>query len=432
MPEQIMEQSQAPVLSERSLDIAVLMLGSLTSMGGYQVFTYNLLHRLHAHGHQVTLYITKEEYNSRRRFYETMPFTVRPLLRQTIRLLHYLPLVPQTFLCWLQKKYRHDVWQVIGAYPAAFLAFGLCTCVPVVCRGYGDDIQIDRSIGYGLRLDPKLEPRIRQAVCALDTAVAMTPSMAECFRALGLPQEKICAIANGFDVARFSERFDRDAVLRTHDVDPEKSVILTVGRRHPKKNYEIIPEIAKRLVQSGTEFTWLVVGKDTQVIEQEAKNLGLENTVRSVEEIGVAGFGNNNVQSEDNANRPEVPATELVRLYQAADIFVFPSKLEGFPRVLFEAMAAGTPVVTTDAPGCCDVAIAGKNALVCSPDDINGYVKAIQSVLNDDRLRQNLISGGLESANACDFEQITNQYVDTYRKVIAQKNKSAAAMHDLT
>jgi len=407
-----------PCTAERShaigkpLDIAVLMLGSLASMGGYQVFTYNLLHRLHGHGHAVTLYISHEELRARRDLYASMPFAVCPLLPRVATLLHYCPWVARTHLRMIQNCKRHDVWQVIGAYPAGFLGGGLSGRVPLMLRAHGDDVQVEPELNYGLRLDKTLEPRIRQAVGAMDTVVALTPTMRQCYRDLGVDDNRIVEIPNGFDVERFSRLVDRNAIRQQYGVASGNRFLLTVGRMHKKKNYEIIPEIARRLKDAGLSFAWLVVGKGCEAIETKSRELGLGDAVRAVEEIGVGGG------SGASGTCREVPAMELVQLYQAADVFVFPSKLETFGRVLVEAMAAGTPVVTTNAPGCCDVAHDRQNALVCDPDDAVAFASAVQTVLSDETVRESLVDGGLRSAKACDFEDITRRYEAEYQKLL--------------
>lgn len=395
-------------------DIGFLMLGSLRSMGGYQVFACNLLQRLHARGHRLRLYVAREELSAQQAFYQAFPFPVTPLLPHTARLLHYVPQIPRAHLCWLQRRYRHQVWQIIGAYPAAYLGCGLAGRVPLVLRAHGDDVQVEPELNYGLRLDPKLDARIRTAVQAMDTVVALTPTMSACYRDLGVSDNRIVEIPNGFDTARFQQQADHAATRAAYGVAPGETFLLTVGRRHKKKNYEVIPAIAKWLAERGLKFSWLVVGKGCDTVAAEAKALGLGHAVRSVEEIGIQ-------PSAEPGQPVEVPGPELVRLYQAADIFVFPSKLETFGRVLVEAMAAGTPVVTTPAPGCRDVTRHNENALHADPDAPEEFADAVLRIVRDEPTRDRLIRAGLESAAACDFEIICDRYVGQYEKLIRNR-----------
>lgn len=401
-----------PSSSSSSLKIAALCLGSLRGIGGYQVFLYHLLRRLQERGHPVTLVVSGEEFFRNRSFYQHLPFRVRPLLPYTCDLLSRLPWIPRAFLRWIQAREKFDLWQVVGAYPAGDLAKTLAGRVPLVLRAYGDDVQKDASLGYGLRLDPRLERRIQLAVCQMDRLIALTPTVRNCYRELGVPEEKIVEIPNGVDLERFERPFSPLEVRRAWGISPSIPLLLTVGRNHPKKGYDCIPAVAAHLCKEGCTFRWLVVGHGVEVLQPLLIKHGVSDRVRLEQEIG----------GEDTKDRSwEVPSDRLIELYRLADIFVFPSRLEGFPRVIGEAMAAGAAVVTTDAPGCRDVVTPEVDALVVKPDDIEGMAAAIRRLLVDPGLRQRLALAARERTKRYDFARIVEQYEEVYRELLSHK-----------
>jgi len=89
---------------------------------------------------------------------------------------------------------------------------------------------------------------------------------------------------------------------------------------------------------------------------------------------------------------------DMPRIYQAADIVCLPSYREGMPKVLIEAGACGIAVVTTDTPGCRDVVIHGVNGLLVPVGEIASLADALDSLINDARLRQRLGDGGRDRA----------------------------------
>ncbi|HUI06864.1 MAG TPA: glycosyltransferase family 4 protein [Verrucomicrobiae bacterium] len=85
---------------------------------------------------------------------------------------------------------------------------------------------------------------------------------------------------------------------------------------------------------------------------------------------------------------------ELRRLYDEADLFVLPSRSEGFPRVLHEAMARALPVITTNIPNIAAVLRHEQDVLLVPPDDPEALAAAIERLLADDALRRRLGEAG--------------------------------------
>lgn len=103
-----------------------------------------------------------------------------------------------------------------------------------------------------------------------------------------------------------------------------------------------------------------------------------------------------------------------------ASVFCAPSTHgESFGVVLIEAMAAGTPIVSTDLPGYLNVATPGRDALMVPPDDPAALAGALRRVLADDGLADELRRYGADRAEDFSMETLARRYVDLYRRVIA-------------
>ena len=393
------------------LRIGSLIFGSLKSMGGYQIFTYNLLTRLAQRGHQVDLYIPQEEYSQDREVYCSMMFDVRPLFFKTYSLFRFVPVLLKAYLRYKNQKNKYQVWQIVGAHPAGNLACALSSRVPIVLRTHGDDVQKDQDLNYGQRLNSSLEAKIRRTVHGMDRLVALTESVSVCYRELGVGDGKIVEIPNGVDVARFSKNSNRDTVRSEWGLPLDRPLILTVGRYHEKKDFATIPRIARKLKKEGVIFHWLIVGRDTDKLNRLIDTEAVTDCVHTAGEIGPS-------DSPSRTSSFEVPSTRLISLYRCADLFVFPSRMETFGRVIIEAMAAGLPVVTTDAPGCRDVVRHGHTGLLVQPGSIDEFVKQIRRLLRDSVLRQYLVGNGFQHAKLHDWEQVVDQYEDLYRSLI--------------
>ena len=89
------------------------------------------------------------------------------------------------------------------------------------------------------------------------------------------------------------------------------------------------------------------------------------------------------------------PHGKLPEILRSSEVFVLPSRWEGHPKALLEAMACGVPVIGMDSPGIRDAIVHGENGYLCGPEpaDIRG---AIENLLGDEALRRRLGAGGRE------------------------------------
>ena len=83
---------------------------------------------------------------------------------------------------------------------------------------------------------------------------------------------------------------------------------------------------------------------------------------------------------------PWVDQRELVSLYDACGLFLFPSHYEGFGKTPFEAMARGLAVVATKVGGLVDLVRDGENGFLCEPGDVEGLARRIEQLLDDPAL----------------------------------------------
>jgi glycosyltransferase involved in cell wall biosynthesis len=185
-------------------------------------------------------------------------------------------------------------------------------------------------------------------------------------------------LATGFSLVGTDDLVPIDTALARASAPPTR--ILSVGRLDPEKNPLLLLDVLSRL--RGQDERWrLTIAGDgplVRTVEERAAQLGLGDAVRLVGYVR---------QGED-----------LRDLYRSHDVFLHVSLTEGFPQVLFEAQAAGTPVVATAVGGVAAAVGRHRSAMLVPPADADSAVAAVARLARDDALRRDLVVAGLENA----------------------------------
>jgi glycosyltransferase involved in cell wall biosynthesis len=161
-------------------------------------------------------------------------------------------------------------------------------------------------------------------------------------------------LPNGCDTERFSpEPAARERMRRQLGIDTDRPVIAFVGRNHPEKGLDVLMDALQHVPEQLPRLTVMLVGSGTDTVEA----VGLEG-------LDLLALG----------ERADVP--ELLR---AADILVLPSRTEGTPNAVIEAMASGLPCVVADVGDSADVV--GPTGLVVAPGSPQELADALGSML---------------------------------------------------
>lgn len=140
--------------------------------------------------------------------------------------------------------------------------------------------------------------------------------------------DRVVTVHNGVNLARFkNELYDRNATRDLLGIDRDVTLLGHVGSVHTQKNHEMIIDIYEEYLKKDATARLLLVGKGNK--KKEIKEL-----------IEAKGLTEKVVFLED---RTDVPA-----LMNAMDVFVMPSRWEGYPVVLIEAQSLGLPCVVSD------------------------------------------------------------------------------------
>lgn len=401
------------------MKIAILTQSYLPKVGGIQIFSHNISHQLSSQGHEVDVYVPSDFYSALGAPYRTL---LKPLPWRFHGWVRRVPLLGIRWAGWWLKRQQaarqYDVWLAVGTYPAGYAAATLAGIVPIVLRASGEDIQKAPELGYGVRLNSSVENRLRRSTKSFDRVVAMTESVEQDFLDLDIAQAQIARISNGVDVDWFRLNADKTRARKELGWAEDRPIILTTGRNHRKKGFHLIPAIAQQLKDAGHLFHWHIVGRLTDELDAELNERGLNYCVTTHDEIGTRGG--------EHADW-RFPDRDLVTMYQAADIYAFPTLLENFALVQLEAMAAGATFIGTDAPGCRELVAHGETGLQATAGDAASFAMQLALVLDDPVLRERLATNALAFAESCSWENVAAQYQGVFADVIGSSGTPSGA-----
>jgi glycosyltransferase involved in cell wall biosynthesis len=211
----------------------------------------------------------------------------------------------------------------------------------------------------------------------------------------GLPEERIDRIHYGLDPQFRPLPPGRVAEFRAAKGLPEQ-LLLFVGTLEPRKNVARLVEAYARLPRDRPPL-YLIGGKGWLYDEIFARVEALH--LR--DEIRFVGY---------------IPGQELAEWYNAATLFVYPSLYEGFGLPPLEAMACGTPVVTSGISSLPEVV--GPAGVTVDPTDVDALAEAVAGVLADAEKRQVMQAAGLAQASGFSWQKAARETVRSYRRAL--------------
>jgi glycosyltransferase involved in cell wall biosynthesis len=206
--------------------------------------------------------------------------------------------------------------------------------------------------------------------------------------AFGLKPEKVSVVLNGIG-PEFTPRSQEEIEqVKTRLKLPPQPYVLCVGSIEPRKNVPRLLEAWSRLQAKLPDHQLVVTGL----------NKGGSNVFRavSIDRIPSNVFFTGYVEDAD-----------LPALYSGANLFVYPSLYEGFGLPPIEAMACGTPVVTSQGTSLSEVV--GSAAVLADPQDSESIADAILRVAQSDSLRADLRQAGIARARCFTWDNATEQ-----------------------
>lgn len=343
--------------------------------GGAETMCENLTYALTAMGHQVTVVSLYDEQTPIARRMEAAGIKILYLDK---KLGLDLSMVPKLMKIIRQEKPHvvHTHLDVIKYAVAAAKLCGVRRCVHTVHNvakeEAGGRLQKILNTVYfklGWSVPVALSPEVRKTIVSF----------------YGLKEDRVPMIYNGVDFGK--------CLPKTSYGLSEPAALLHIGRFNDQKNHKGLLEAFAQIVKSHPNCCLKLIGDGNLQAEMEryAQTLGIREKVSFL--------GNQ---------------TNVYPFLQEADLFLLPSKFEGMPMTILEAMGTGLPIVASAVGGVPDMLEEGSSGILvsCQPEQV---AQAVLRLLDQEELRKTLGTNALEDSVKFSAEHMARCYADVYR-----------------
>jgi teichuronic acid biosynthesis glycosyltransferase TuaC len=300
----------------------------------------------------------------------------------------------------LRNRFAYELIDAHFAFPegvaAALLSWRTGLPFTVTLRG-NETMHIEHRSRRGL---------IRWALRRAGRVIAVSRNLREFALGLGVSPERVITIPNGVDSCVYFPR-DRRECRRKHGLPESAPLILSAGTLIERKGHHRIIEVLPRLIATGIPAVLIIAGGAgreghfEQVIRDRVRTLQLDASV---------------------VMTGHVPPHILSELMSAADVLCLASTREGWPNVVHEALACGTPAVATDIGGVRDMIPDENHGFVIPPDDGVALESALKRALRTTFRRDKIA----ERAQARSWDQVALEVIAEMTAVCSEHNHSAS------
>lgn len=322
-------------------------------------------------------------------------------------------LAPVLAVC---EKEKIDLVHAHGVYRAGFLALQIKKHlnIPYIITSHGDisPHNSKRMAKFSVKR------RCRTILKNADAITHLSPFMANHAHQLIDARSKSVMIANGINTSEWAPFINQ----------PEKNYLLAIGRLEREKGFGVLLAMFAELAKSGIQESLVIAGSGNMEAELQtmAQQLGLNVIIKPGEEILPMLL--NNIVPPRSVIFTGYARNEIKKqLFSHAKIIYFATQLTGieeaFGLVQLEAMAAKKVLIASDIPATRYLQTLGMQATLVSPTDVNAWVKATHSLLNNESERRALAAQNYQSVAQFDLAVIAKQYAQVYKTCLVKDDR---------
>lgn len=384
------------------MKIAFIPATFLPIIGGAEIQTHNLANKLEEKNIKVDVWnlneikIKNNKYNIKKfnHFLINLIFIFKYYLHLDLSFLL------EIYVNRIIKKYKYDIWHFHSLNYKLLLIINILkkNKQKIIITLQGADIQINKEINYGYRLDFKFNKLFLKMIDKADYIHAISKEIENLLLNLNIKKKKIINIPNSIPLKKFYKK-NRD--------NNEMFTLITVARNATlKKGYDFVELIAKELILK-CNFKWKIIGRKVEILKENKfikKNITYFDFIKEIK--------------IDEQNEKYYPPNELIHHFKNSNLYLHLSRIESFGVTIIEAMASGLPIIAFNTPGANEIVQDNLNGYLIEPYNIEKYVEKILFLKNN---YLNNKFNNEEYLTKFDLEFTSDQFIFLYEKLLNDK-----------
>jgi len=224
-----------------------------------------------------------------------------------------------------------------------------------------------------------------------------------------VPNKKIINLYNDISLNRFYQLdLNQKKLLRQNILNTKNKIILYVHTINRARGADLLHKIGIKIKENKINCKLVIIGRQgdySTTLKDEINSYGLQNVI---------------------INLGQIPNKDIHKFYQVSDLFIMPSRGEGFPRVIIESMASGCPTLSFNVGGIKNI-IPEKNhdSLIIDSFDEEKFIKRTLELINDNNELKRLSEDSLDFVKKFSTEEVAKMYYDSLNLINESLNSPA-------
>ena len=373
--------------------------------GGVQVQIHNICNKLTELGHKTDCYIYNK-CNISNNLYNIK--LINKFITSLIYFFEYYFTINLKFILklYLKKKILKNQYDVYHFHFLNFKSLIIIDCLKdlnqkIIVTFHGADIQVDSKINYGYRLNLRYSNYLKKILPKIDKFFYISSTIKEDLLKFGVKKSKLFYSPNFVCIDKF-KKLKKDKKIK------KKLNLITVARfAEKKKGYDILIEIAKKLVNHKINFKWIIIGDKSEKLFQ---NNIFNNYKKNFIILG----------NIENRNEKYYPNSKLIRYYSNSNLYVNLARVESFGITFVESLASRTPIISFKTRGANEIIKNKFNGYLV--DNKKKLINKILQLYKNKNLLRTLDKNLIPSIKKYDADYISKKIIYNYKQVLKEKN----------